>query len=160
VNSRITAAFIRECFPGHIYIEALSPEDVRRSLAGMSAFVHWREGIILVPIQERVRLLDQSGVINNVRVGDWVRVKRGLYWRDLGCVLNHDNFTSRVTFAVVPRLDYIPDPKHPVTGTKRPATRIRPSQALLDIDRARKIGDVQRSKTQNGYLKFHSGAVS
>ena len=150
----ITAAFFRECLPGHIYVEAKSPEAVRRSLAGMSAFVRWREGIVLVPIQERVQLLQWSEV--NVCTGDWVRVKRGLYRHDLGCILSYENFSSRFTFAVVPRLNYKPDSTgtHTKVSAKRRAQPIRPSQALLDVDRARQISKVQSSKTRDGYIKF------
>ena len=150
----ITAAFVREFLPGRIYVEAKSPEVVRRSLAGMSAFIRWREGIALVPIQERVQLLQQSEV--DVCTGDWVRVKRGLYRDDLGCILDHENFSSRFTFAVVPRLNYKPDPTgtHTKLGIKRRAPPNRPSQALLDVERARQIGKVQGSKTRDGYLKF------
>jgi hypothetical protein len=150
----ITAAFVREYLPGHIYIEATSPEVVRQSLAGMSTFVRWRKGIMLVPIQERVQLLKKSEF--DVLAGDrqWIRVKRGLYKRDLGCILALESVSSMVTFAVVPRLSYNPDPMHAKTGTKRQASPARPSQALLDIDRAQRIGQVQVSRSRNGYLKF------
>jgi transcription elongation factor SPT5 len=148
----ITAAFVRDCLPGHIYIEATSPEVVRRSLVGMSAFVRWREGILLVPIPERIQLLRMSEF--DAFASDWVRVKRGLYRHDLGFVLGHENFSSSVTFAVVPRLSYNPDSTHAKTGTKRQASPTRPSQALLDVDRARRLGKVQGSRSRKGYLKF------
>ena len=150
---KITAAFIREC-SGHLYVEAISPEIVRRSLAGVSAFVRWREGILLVPIQERVELLGKSGF--NRLTSDWVRVKRGLYRHDLGYVLRHENFSSKITFALVPRLSYNPYSANPKAGTKRQAapTGTRPSKALLDLDRARQIDKVESSRSHNDYLKF------
>jgi hypothetical protein len=90
----------------------------------------------------------------DVFTSDWVRVKRGLYRHDLGCILGHENFSSKVTFAVVPRLSYNRDPTHAKAGTKRQAPGTRPSQALLDVDRAQRIGKVQSSRSRNGYLKF------
>jgi transcription elongation factor SPT5 len=118
----------------------------------MSAFVRWREGILLVSIQERAQLLRMSEI--DAFTSNWVRIKRGLYRHDLGCIRDQESFSSRVTVAVVPRLSYNPHPTPLKSGTKRQAPHARPSQALLDVDHARQIGNVQGSRSRNGYLKF------
>ena len=91
----------------------------------------------LVPLSERVQLLQMRTGKLGVDVGDWVRIKRGTYSRDIGYVLHVDSLTPQVRLLVVPRITYRLGTLKSRPG-KRPKAQ-RPPRALLDINLARTI---------------------
>ena len=95
-----------------------------------------------MPLQERVQLLSMhSGKLGD-DVGDWVRIKRGTYRRDLGYVLRVDNLKSQVQLLVVPRITYGSGTLKSQAG--KHSTTQRPLPALLDINLARTVDGSQR----------------
>lgn len=138
----ISAAFIQPSLPNSIYIEARSPLVIQRHLVLFSSSISWQKGVHLVPLQERVQLLSMhSGKLGD-DVGDWVRIKRGTYRRDLGYVLRVDNLKGQVRLLVVPRITYGSGTLKSQAG-KHSKTQ-RPLPALLDINLARTVDGKQR----------------
>jgi ribosomal protein L24 len=138
----ILAAFIQPSLSNSIYIEARSPLVIERFLGLLSSSISWHKGVHLVPLQERVQLLSMhSGKLGDDE-GDWVRIKRGTYRRDLGYVLHVDNLKSRVRLLVVPRIAYETGTLKSQAG-KHLKTQ-RPLPALLNINLAQSIDGSQR----------------
>jgi transcription elongation factor len=138
----ISAAFIQPSLPNSIYIEARSPLVIQRYLGLFSSSISWHKGVHLVPLQERVQLLSMRSGKLGEDVGDWVRIKRGTYRRDLGYVLRVDDLKSQVRLLLVPRITY-------KSGTlksqavKHSKTQ-RPLPALLDLNLAQTVDGSQR----------------
>jgi Early transcription elongation factor of RNA pol II, NGN section len=127
-NFKIVSAFSQPSIPGTIYVEAPAMVDIRRAFRNVHT-VFLNEEIMLVPISERVQLLEMRNT-DVVAFGHWVRIKKGAYKKDLGFVTDMDSFTSRVRLWVIPRLSY--------SDIKR--TRYtRSDQSLFDPDRARTV---------------------
>ena len=133
----ISAAFIRLCLPRSVYIEGRSPLVIQCCLQSLSSSISWRQGVHLVPLPEWVQLLQMRTRKLGVDVGDWVRIKRGTYSRDLGYVLHVDNLTLQARLLVVPRITYRSGTLKSQPG-KRPKAQ-QPPRALLDINLASTI---------------------
>jgi transcription elongation factor SPT5 len=122
----ILSAFVRPSLRGRLYVEAKSPLDVRRGCSGLSGVIF--DKLSHVPIDEALSLLQLDTHFFSVAVGDWVRVKSGLYRQDLAIVLEACRRGTDVRVAVIPRLDLAPD-----SGGKRQCScQSRPAKRLFD----------------------------
>jgi transcription elongation factor len=116
---------MRDTIPGSIYVEALTLDDVRAALVGISGVRRTRDHapcMELVPTEDRVALLNMSDT-TAIGEGTWVRIKRmGLYHNDLAFVLEFNKNLMEARVAVVPRIRL---------ASKR---QRRPQPLLFDIE--------------------------
>jgi transcription elongation factor SPT5 len=157
----ILSAFVRPSFRGRLYVEAKSPLDVRRGCSGLSGII--LDKLSHVPIDEALSLLQLDTRFFSVVVGDWVRVKSGLYRQDLALVLDACRRGTDVRVAVIPRLNLAPD-----AGEKRKySSRSRPAKRLFDkeevvrafgeesVTRCNQIFVFRKQEFKNGFLELH-----
>ncbi|KAF4519341.1 hypothetical protein B566_EDAN008263, partial [Ephemera danica] len=98
----------------------------------------------MVPIVEAPDVLRVVSHNDKLKSGSWVRMKRGLYAGDLGCVVSLVDNENLAKVQIVPRIDYITpkaitqaeDGQEPV---KRKRKR-RPAQKLLDQETLKEMG--------------------
>jgi transcription elongation factor SPT5 len=103
---KILSAFERGGGPmaGYIYVEARQKTDVEQGLDGIMN-VYPRSKLNLVPVKEMPDLLRVTKT-EELQVGAYVRVKRGLYTGDLGVVEDVESNGLTATVRLVPRLNY------------------------------------------------------
>lgn len=109
----IASAFSRPGIPGFIFIEG-RPCDVADAVRDLVTVYRQRR---LVPSEERSTLLTfRNPLYREIRDGEWVRCRHGLYRGDIGLVCEHDNSSEvELIVAFIPR---IPD-KHSGSAQKR-----------------------------------------
>ncbi|CAG2112451.1 unnamed protein product [Medioppia subpectinata] len=130
---------------GYIYIEAFKQTHVKQAIQGMG---NLRLGIYrqtMVPINEMTDVLRVTKDNQQIKVNQWVRLKRGLYKDDLGQVDYVDTAQNQVHLKLIPRIDYTR-----LRGALRAATnendslkrkrQKRPLPKLFDMDAIRAIG--------------------
>nr|CAG4718883.1 unnamed protein product [Naegleria fowleri] len=151
---QITSALYIEGYKGKIYIEALKELHVKQAIQGLSHLI-FENGIKLVPLKEMPDVLNinqLSTKLKDLKIGDWVRVKRGTYKGDLGKVVGLDEARGLCQVTLVPRIDY--------TGqnVKRPPQKLF-DRELLPQSEQDKVEDLrdngvvyQGNRFQNGYL--------
>lgn len=131
-----------------MYVEAPSPEDVQRAL-GRTYGVYLNQGIHLVPLEDRVQLLELRVFRSDVTQGGWARVKTGLYKGDVGHVLEVDTLRQTARVLLIPRISYQKQPN----GRKR-AHFTRPLSGLFDPARARAIFEEDAIDKRDGFILF------
>eukprot|EP01006_Ploeotia_vitrea_P035764 TRINITY_DN65931_c9_g1_i2.p1 TRINITY_DN65931_c9_g1~~TRINITY_DN65931_c9_g1_i2.p1 ORF type:complete len:729 (-),score=425.94 TRINITY_DN65931_c9_g1_i2:1372-3279(-) len=99
----IKSAFSTPASSGYVYVEADKEVHVKKAIASVRALKVWR--VRLVPIREMVQALTVKTDSEEIKRGQWVRVKRGLYKGDLAQVTKVLDQGMRVTIRMVPRLD-------------------------------------------------------
>lgn len=115
-SMQIISAFCRDSIPGRIYVEAREPKHVQESCLNVaSVFARDSNSLFLVPISEMADLLKITKSEQELKVGGWVRFKRGKYAGDLAQVLDFTENGETVGVKFVPRLDL--DPKESNTFT-------------------------------------------
>lgn len=67
----------------------------------------YQSRLLMVPLRDMPSILEiqQNTMAKPVQVGDWVRVKRGLYRDDLAKVLRVYESGTRVAIQLIPRID-------------------------------------------------------
>jgi len=102
----IFSAFYNPSLRGYIYLEAHKENDIRAFSKGIRGISPWQ--IRLVPVAQMPQVFS-SAVLDAdkkdlVKLGEWVRMKRGLYQGDLACIdeIQDQEYTVRLK----PRLDY------------------------------------------------------
>lgn len=154
----ILSCFQRDSLPGMIYVEARSSQQVSQACNGLVG-VYPSRGISLVPIEEMASLLQIKKQDLTVKVGSWVRFKRGKYQGDLGQVVDgvaNDGETVGVKF--IPRIDFSPKDEASLDGRKRKkvatgATTMRPPQAFFNYEEVVKVyGRKQVTKRNRSYI--------
>ncbi len=120
---------VRQC-PGRIYIEANCINSARELLNNMP-LVYW-SNVYVVQETERTQLFSPNSP-PTLELGDWVKIRSGLYRGDIGHISNIDN-DEMYDVLVVPRISPRPTPlpgKRPRTRSARvPAKRIKPNEAI------------------------------
>ncbi|MEN2496206.1 MAG: Transcription elongation factor SPT5 [Marteilia pararefringens] len=102
---KIKSVVYRPNFAGFIYIEAHHQGAVKEAIDGISSLksYEYRE-IMTVPVKEMpsvLRIVQDSSV--NLKVMDFVRIKRGIYKDDLAQVLYVDHSQNKAQIQIVPR---------------------------------------------------------
>ena len=99
----------------------------------------------MVPINEMTDVLRVTKDNSQIKVNQWVRLKRGLYKDDLGQVDYVDTAQNQVHLKLIPRIDYtrlrgaLRVASNENENQKRKRTK-RPPPKLFDIDAIRQIG--------------------
>lgn len=114
----ILSAFERGAGPmaGYIYVEARQQANIENALDGIMN-VYPRSKLNLVSVKEMPDLLRVTKS-EELQIGAYVRVKRGIYTGDLGVVEDVESNGLTVTVRLVPRLNYgiDEDDKNPMLG--------------------------------------------
>lgn len=166
----IKCAIVPNGIKGFVYVEAYKQVHVKSAIENVNSLRQgiWRQQ--MVPINEMVDVLRVKSRIN-LKPGQWVRVKRGIYKEDIAQVDYVDVGQNKVHLKLLPRIDYarlrgalkpvVEDDDEP---PKRKKKNSRPPAKHFDPEAVRAIGgDV----TKNGdYLVFegnhytHKGFVA
>ncbi|KAE8245094.1 hypothetical protein A4X13_0g6091, partial [Tilletia indica] len=85
----ISSAFCRDSIPGKIYVESRRPDAVIDAISGIvGVYGRTADKLFLVPIEEMADLLKLTKIEHEVKIGGWVRFKRGKYTGDLAQVID------------------------------------------------------------------------
>ena len=84
----IHSAFTTPASKGYIYIEADKEVHVKRAIRGLRAIKWWK--MQLLPITQMVSAVKFTDDVPTIRVGQWVRLKSGVYRGDVGQVYQLD----------------------------------------------------------------------
>lgn len=117
---------------GNIYIEAFKEANVREAVQGIAAIKE--SGIRVVPMTEMTAIFNYDKVEKiDIKIGQWVRVKTGLYEHDLGKVIDIEDPVSRIIVKVVPRLEDDDDEDKKKKKEKKANKKgVRPRQKLFN----------------------------
>ena len=128
---QIRSAFTRGSVRGAIYVEGNLDADMISLLNLTPGIIRKRSGVVrqLIDPSDWVKLLTMRDPITVVKVGQWVRVCKGVYKGDLGFVTRVEAWGAEVL--VVPRLK-TPTPQGD-TSLKRKRTAIKPEPRLFDL---------------------------
>jgi transcription elongation factor SPT5 len=105
---QIISAFCRDSIPGRVYVEANEPKHVVEACIDVASVFARGDSLFLVPISEMADLLKITKSQQELKVGGWVRFKRGKYAGDLAQVLDFTENGETVGVKFVPRLDLDP----------------------------------------------------
>lgn len=152
---------------GFVYIEAYKQTHVKSAIENITALKmgYWRQQ--MVPIKE---MADVFRVKNrfNLKPGQWVRIKRGVYKDDIAQIDYVDVSQNKVHLKLIPRIDY-----KKTRGALRltsddsdPPKRKRSQKPPAKLFNAEKIHEIGGEVTRSGdYLVFegnhysHKGSV-
>jgi transcription antitermination factor NusG len=123
--------------PGHIrgcvYLECIMNDDLKRVLLQTIGINHSRQGLRYRRIDplDAHKLLILPKDSRTVEVGDWVRMKKGVYKGDTAYIAKTHNWGVSVLLA--PRLDYTPmDGKQQKRKHKRKLSTVKPLPRLFN----------------------------
>lgn len=102
-NLKIFSALSIDALKGYIYIEAFKEANVREAIAGMS---NLRENSIkIVPPNEMVQIFNFDKIEKiDIKKGQWVRIKTGLYENDLAQVVDIEDTANKIYIKIIPRI--------------------------------------------------------
>ncbi|KZV92212.1 transcription elongation factor Spt5 [Exidia glandulosa HHB12029] len=135
---QILSAFQHDSLSGMIYVEARGQQAVMNALQGFVG-VFLSRPPSLVPIDEMASLLQIRKKEITLRIGDWVRIKRGKYVGDLAQVIDTPD-NEEVGLRFVPRIDL--NPREETGDGKRKQLRTvqtRPPQRLFNYEEVVKV---------------------
>ena len=147
---------------GYIYIEAYKQTHVKNAIANVN---NLRMGVwkqTMVPIGEMTEVLKVTKDSSNIKVGQWVRLKRGLFKDDLAQVDYLDTAQNQVHLKLIPRIDYsrlrgalrnTENEAANAAAAKRKRFK-RPAAKLFDQDAVRAIGG--EVSTDGDFIIFES----
>ncbi|KAE8257821.1 hypothetical protein A4X13_0g2099 [Tilletia indica] len=106
---KILSAFNRDSIPGKIYVEAFRPDAVVDAISDIvGVYARTVDNLFHVPVKERADLLKFTKLEHEVKIGEWVRFKRGKYTGDLAKVIDVAQNGKEVDIKFVPRIDMNP----------------------------------------------------
>lgn len=104
----ISSAVQSEKLQGYIYVEARDEASVLNALAGLNLAYSKRP--VLVPHEQMQNTLSiDKAKLADLRQGQFIRVRRGLYKGDLGMVCFIEEHRTSIEVKLVPRLDAFED---------------------------------------------------
>lgn len=148
---RFISAFCRDSLPGRMYVESRSAADVLEAVIDIvGCYARGESQLQMVPIGEMADLLKITKLQPTVKIGGWVRLKRGKYTGDLAQVIDQAENGEDVGIKFVPRIDMNPretgDTFIDKNGRKRKKTvrgfadrGPRPQQRFFNPDEVRKV---------------------
>ena len=144
---QIKSVVAPEGIKGYIYIEAYKQTHVKQAIQSLGNLRMGQYKQTMVPITEMTEVLKVTKDSAQVKVGQWVRLKRGLFKDDLGQV-DYIDTQNNVHLKLIPRVDYS-RMRGALRGTnanenenaaqKRKRFK-RPPAKLFDIDAIKAIG--------------------
>lgn len=164
---QIISAFCRDSIPGRIYVEAKEPKHVVEACLDVASVFARGDSLFLVPISEMADLLKITKSQQELKVGGWVRFKRGKYAGDLAQVLDFTENGETVGVKFVPRLDLDPRESNVYTdsqGRKRKKGAVgaaalvdRPPPRFFNAEEIAKIFKQERIERKGrGVVVFRS----
>ncbi|XP_058789621.1 transcription elongation factor SPT5-like [Phymastichus coffea] len=158
----IKCAIVPNGVKGFVYIEAYKQVHVKAAIENINSLKQgiWRQQ--MVPISEMVDVLRVRNRIN-LKSGQWVRIKRGMYKDDIAQVDYVDVGQNKVHLKLLPRIDYarLRGALKPVIddeAPKRKKKNSKPPAKHFDAEAVRAIGG---EVTSNGdYLVFEGNHYS
>ena len=140
----IKSAVAPEGIKGYVYIEAFKQTHVKQAINGISnlRLGQWKQ--TMVPITEMTDVLRVTKEQAQVKFGQWVRLKRGLYKDDIAQVDYVDQAQGQVNLKIIPRIDY--KRKRGALRSTEPADQAkrkkftRPAGKLFDVEAIKQIG--------------------
>ncbi|KAK2956199.1 putative Transcription elongation factor SPT5 [Blattamonas nauphoetae] len=184
LNPLMRSAAALDSIVGNIFIEAPTVNIVTSMIQGLELFFNTPP--VLVPASEMANMIDSGGrniiseedrLLEELEIGNYVRVRRGLYKGDLAQVIGRDRTRQVVVVRLLPRLDYIhlqqrerdtqaksarvegaeDEPAQPKRAPPR-QPRIRPPAAFFDPREALRMGlEVREDQQRPG--NFHLGSM-
>uniref|UniRef100_A0A0X3PF05 Transcription elongation factor SPT5 n=1 Tax=Schistocephalus solidus TaxID=70667 RepID=A0A0X3PF05_SCHSO len=151
---QIKSAFAKEGLKGYIYIEAFKQTHVKQAIEGIGALSRSRFQQTLVPIKEMTDVMRVVKETAQLKPGQWVRIKSGLYRDDLAKVEYVEDAQNLVHLKLVPRIDYdrrrgqLREDSNDTEANKKARWK-RPPPALFDPN---KVAD--RITTEGSYVIF------
>ncbi|CAO1636501.1 unnamed protein product [Parajaminaea phylloscopi] len=149
---RFISAFCRDSLPGRMYVESRSAADVLYAVLDIvGCYARGESQLQMVPIGEMADLLKITKLQPTVKIGGWVRLKRGKYAGDLAQVIDQAENGEDVGIKFVPRIDMNPrdtgDTFIDKNGKKRKKNAMRgfadrgprPQQRFFNPDEVRKV---------------------
>jgi len=141
----IKSAVAPEGIKGYIYIEAFKQTHVKQAIDGVSNLRvgQWKQ--TMVPITEMTDVLRVTKEQAQVKVGQWVRLKRSIFKDDIAQVDYVDPAQGQVHLKLIPRIDYkrkrgaLRSTNEPESSNKRKKTT-RPPAKLFDVEAIKQIG--------------------
>ncbi|KLO11350.1 hypothetical protein SCHPADRAFT_475005 [Schizopora paradoxa] len=120
--------------PGRIYVEARKSAPIQLLCEGMH-FIY-PSSIFMVPVAERVALLQPSARLPPIKRGDFVKIRNGLYKNDEGEVVDVRGGHGQDTLVVKVK-GREPDPRE--LKRKRSKSSIRREPSLYDKEELRRL---------------------
>jgi transcription elongation factor SPT5 len=163
---KILSAFERGDGPmaGYIYVEATQNAHIENALDGIMN-VYPRSKLNLVSVKEMPDLLRVTKT-EELQIGAYVRVKKGLYTGDLGVVEEVESNGLSVTVRLMPRLNYgiDEDDKNAMLGAKGDPKRKRMNavgaNAIATRPPQRLFNENEAKKRHQKYLASTGGALT
>lgn len=134
-----------EGIKGYIYIEAYKQTHVKQAIQNVGTLRLGQYQQKMVPISEMIEVLKVTKSSSNIKVNQWVRLKRGLFKDDLAQVDYVDTSQNQVHLKLIPRVDYtrlrgaLRNSSDDDASGKRKRFK-RPAAKLFDIDAIKAIG--------------------
>lgn len=98
----ISATYV-ENLENYIFVEAFKDSDVKEAIEGLNFCFRTMD---ILPINEMTKIYeDQDQALKRPEIGDWVRIKSGLYMDDLGMVDRY-NSDDQIYVKLIPRVDF------------------------------------------------------
>lgn len=143
-NLRFISAFCRDSIPGRLYVESRSANDVLEATTDVvGCYARNESNLTMVPIGEMADLLKITKLQPTVKIGGWVRLKRGKYAGDLAQVIDQAENGEDVGIKFVPRIDMNPRDIGEMGRKRKKAAGAdrgpRPQQRFFNPDEVRKV---------------------
>jgi transcription elongation factor len=90
---------------GYIYVEAYREDVVKKFIQGIAGLFLTKT--LKVPLEEMTDVFHISTKKSVLKVGQWVRMKGGVYRDDLGCIETKPDPQGRIVVRLIPRIDYV-----------------------------------------------------
>jgi transcription elongation factor SPT5 len=133
----IKSAFTTDSSPGYFYVEADKEIHVKKAVEGLQFVFSYK--VAIVPIKEMVQALEVKPVSIDIKVGQWVKMKRGIYKDDIAQVVMVQDQNTLVTVRLIPRLEI----SKSAVSSKR-----RPPQRLFNPAELRELGEEIERRTE------------
>lgn len=92
-----------DALKGSIYIEAYKEANVKEAIAGMSNLKE--NSIKIVPQNEMIQVFNYDKLEKiDIKKGQWVRVKSGLYENDLAQIIDIEDSSNKIYIKIIPRI--------------------------------------------------------
>ncbi|KND03208.1 uncharacterized protein SPPG_02265 [Spizellomyces punctatus DAOM BR117] len=128
---QVLSVFCRDSLKGYIYLEARQQAAVQQALEGINNI--FISKLRLVPVDEMVDCLTiKKSKEVELRIGGWIRPKKGKYAGDLGQILDIRDNGEMIICKLVPRLDPVRDNAKLPFGQKRKKAEPRPPPKLFN----------------------------
>lgn len=139
---------------GYVFVEALSDTLVREIILGLKGLYMSR--IQQLPVHQMTSVLKVKVMVEPLKVGDFVRIKRGPLKGDLVRIVSLKEGHTKAEIQAVPRIDY-DEEKEALSGERQvkvnAGRKLRPIQQLFNSELAFSIAgsDIDRDRSSGFY---------